>query len=392
MESDTNIEQEKFQTKGVILASTAHGMHDTYTGFLPALLPLLIQKFSLTNTSAGLLSLFMQLPSLFQPLLGQLADRKNLRILVILGPALTGAAMSLLGIAPSYGFLIFLLILAGLSSASLHTVGPVIMSRLAGKKLGKGVSFWMVGGEFGRSMGPVIVASVVSYLTLERLPWMMLGGIFTSILLYIKLRSLVLQPPKNVNGTNWKIILPKLRKVMIPLAFILFTRSLMSATMNVFLPTFLTNEGSTLLMAGASLSILQAAGVLGTLLSGPLSDRIGRRKVLAVSLSATPVFMFLFLQSSGIWQIPFLLLMGFFGISIIPVILAIVLENFPDNRSLANGIYMAIHLLLNSLGVLLVGKLGDLLGLRPTFLVSLALIPLGLPFVFFLPKSKHQKA
>ena len=387
MEPETNKEQENFQTTGVTLASAAHGIHDTYTGFLPALLPLLIQKFSLTNTTAGLLSLFMQLPSLFQPVLGHLADRKNLRILFILAPAFTGTAMSMLGIAPTYGFLAFLLVLAGLSSASLHTVGPAIMSRLAGNKLGKGVSFWMVGGEFGRALGPVIVATVVSYLTLEKLPWMLLAGVFTSVFLFFRFRSLVVHVPTNGNGTNWKVVLKKMSGVMIPLAFVLFTRSLMSATLTVFLPTLLTNEGSSLVMAGASLTILQIAGVGGTLLSGPLSDRVGRRKILAVSLTATPVCMFLFLQSEGAWQIPFLVLTGFFGISIIPVIMAIVLENFPENRSLANGLYQAIHFLLNSLGVLLAGRLGDLLGLRTTFLISLLVIPFGLPFLLLLPKS-----
>jgi len=391
MDSETNIEQGKFQTAGVILASTAHGMHDTYTGFLPALLPLLIQKFSLTNTTAGLLSFFMRLPSLLQPLIGQLADRANLRMLVILAPTFTGIAMSMLGIAPTYGVLVFLLVLAGLSSASLHAVGPAIMSRLAGNKLGKGVSFWMVGGELGRSLGPVIVVTVISYLTLERLPWLMLAGVFTSIFLYIKFKSLAIQPTRNGNGANWKIIFHKMRGVMVPLTFVLFTRTLMAATLTVFLPTLLTNEGSSLMMAGASLTILQVAGVMGTLLAGPLSDRYGRRGILVISYIATPVFMFLFLQSKGLWQIPFLVLTGFFGISVTPVIMAMVLENFPDNRSLANGIYMAVSFLLNSLGILLAGKLGDLLGLRYTFLLSIGLIPLGLPFIYFLPKSKRLR-
>ena len=237
----------------------------------------------------------------------------------------------------------------------------------------------------------MIVVTVISYLTLERLPWLMLAGVFTSIFLYIKFKSLAIQPTRNGNGANWKIIFHKMRGVMVPLTFVLFTRTLMAATLTVFLPTLLTNEGSSLMMAGASLTILQVAGVMGTLLAGPLSDRYGRRGILVISYIATPVFMFLFLQSKGLWQIPFLVLTGFFGISVTPVVMAMVLENFPDNRSLANGIYMAVSFLLNSLGILLAGKLGDLLGLRYTFLLSIGLIPLGLPFIYFLPKSKRLR-
>ena len=146
MNVETSLEHEKFQTSGVAIVSSAHAVHDTYTAFLPALLPVLIEKFSLTNTAAGLLSVFLQIPSLLQPFIGHLADRKNLRLLIILTPAITGAAMSLLSIAPAYGYLIFLLVIAGLSSASLHAIGPVLSGTLAGNKLGRGMSFWMVGG------------------------------------------------------------------------------------------------------------------------------------------------------------------------------------------------------------------------------------------------------
>ena len=115
MNTDASIEQDKFQTGGVTIVSTAHAVHDTYTAFLPALLPVLIQKFALTNTSAGLLSVSLQIPSLLQPFIGHLADRTNLRLMIIFTPAITGLAMSLLSIAPNYGFLVFLLVLAGLS-------------------------------------------------------------------------------------------------------------------------------------------------------------------------------------------------------------------------------------------------------------------------------------
>ena len=81
---DQTVEQEKFQTAGVAIVASGHGVHDTYTAFLPALLPVLMEKFSLTNTTAGLLTVFLQIPSLLQPFIGHLADRTNLRFFIIL--------------------------------------------------------------------------------------------------------------------------------------------------------------------------------------------------------------------------------------------------------------------------------------------------------------------
>ena len=98
--SAASADAERFQTAGVITVTGGHAVNDTYTSFLPPLLPSLIQSFGLSNTQAGLLSVFLQWPSVLQPFIGYLADRTNLRYLVILAPALTGMAMSLLGVAP----------------------------------------------------------------------------------------------------------------------------------------------------------------------------------------------------------------------------------------------------------------------------------------------------
>ena len=145
-------EAEQFQTDRVLTISAGHAVHDTYTGFLPPLLPALIDNLSLTKAEAGLLTVFNQVPSLLQPVIGHLADRVSLRYLVILSPAVTATAMSLLGIAPLYAMLALLLMVTGLSSAVLHAVAPVIAGRLSGKSLGRGMGIWMVGGELGRTL------------------------------------------------------------------------------------------------------------------------------------------------------------------------------------------------------------------------------------------------
>lgn len=389
MDIETNIEIEEFQTGGVTVVSTAHAVHDTYTSFLPALLPVLIEKFTLTNTMAGLLSVFLQSPSLLQPVIGHLADRVNLKWLIILTPAVTGSAMSLLGIAPNYGFLVFFVVLAGVSSAALHAVGPVVGSTFSGARLGKGMGFWMVGGELGRALGPLITVTAIGYFTLEGLPWLMLGGILVSVFLFEKLKKISTLTHTETNQLHWKIGLQKMRKVMVPLAIVLFARAMLIASLTIYLPTFLSIEGASLWMAGMSLTILQISGVIGALLAGGLSDKLGRRKLLVISYVSTPILMFLFMQTNNFLQFPFLILLGFSAISVTPVVMAIVLESFPDNRSFANGVYMAIIFVLSGLATLLVGVLGDLVDLRFTFYISAALLPLGLPFIRLLPKSHH---
>ena len=379
----------RFQTDRVTAMSASHAVHDTYSAFLPPLLPAFVESMSLTNTSAGLLTVFLTLPSLTQPFIGHLADRVGLRWAVILAPAVAGVTMSMLGIAPTYGVLVLLLLIAGTMSAALHAVGPVMTGRLSGNSLGRGMGFWMVGGELGRTLGPIIIVTGVGFLTLEGTPWLMIGGLVASALLWVGLKDLSGRPAGSESGLHWKQALRKMWPFLLPLAAIIVVRAFMVSALTTYLPIFLHSEGATLWFAGISLAVLEAAGVVGALLGGSLSDRVGRRWVLAVSLIVTPVFMFIFLATSGWLRFPLLLLLGFTALSVVPVIMALVQESFPENRALANGVYMATSFILRSGAVLLLGMMGDTWGMRTAFLVSAVLPILGLPFLWLLPSRQH---
>jgi FSR family fosmidomycin resistance protein-like MFS transporter len=386
--STAAVGESTFRAGKVSAIAAAHGVHDTYQAFLPPLLPLLIEKFSLIKTEAGLLSVFMTAPSLLQPFIGYLADRRSLRIFVILTPALTALAMSLVGIAPFYWLAAMLLLIAGLSSASLHATGPVLAGRLSASRLGLGMSFWMVGGELGRTLGPIIIVAAVSTLGVQRTPWLAVGGVLVSLWMAYQLRHLPRRHPESHQALPWKKAIITMRPVLIPLSIILVTRALAFVSVSTYLPTFLTEEGASLMLAGASLSVLEAAGVIGAMISGSLSDRIGRRPVMTFSLISTSLFIFLLLNLRGWLQFPALLGLGFGLLSMTPVVMAIVQESFPENRALANGIYMAVSFVSSSFATLAIGAIGDLFNLRTAYLLSAVLVLVGLPFLFRLPGSR----
>jgi len=205
--TNDGLELGPFQTGHVVTLSAGHAVHDTYTAFLAPLLPVLIEKFSLSNTGAGLLSLFMQGPSILQPFIGHLADSISMRYAVILAPAITGTMMSLLGIAPSYSVLAIFLFIAGLSSAGLHAVGPVMAGRVSGSSLGRAMGYWMVGGELGRTVGPILLVTAIGYLTLGGLSWLMIGGWIVSVILYLRLRSIPGRDPGAADALPWRAAL-----------------------------------------------------------------------------------------------------------------------------------------------------------------------------------------
>jgi len=384
-------EPERFQTDRVLTVSVGHAVHDTYTAFLAPLLPVFITTLSLSRTGAGLLTVFMQGPSLFQPLIGHLADRVSLRYFVILAPAVTSVMMSLLGVAPGYFVLALFLVVVGASSASLHAVGPVMAGNLSGRSLGRGMSFWMVGGELGRTLGPIMIVSAIRLLTLEGTPWLMIGGLLASAILYVRLKDVPGRPQNAGQGLPWRQALRSMGPLLFPLAGIIVARSFMSAALTTYLPTFLSEEGADLWLAGASLSVLEAAGMVGALLGGTMSDRLGRRLILFISMLVTPLFMFVFLATTGWGQFPLLLVLGFTSLSVTPVVMALVQESSPENRALANGVYMALSFTLRSGVVVALGALGDIFGLRMAFTASAVITLLGLPLIFLLPGKRPRK-
>jgi MFS transporter, FSR family, fosmidomycin resistance protein len=381
----------KFQTANVTFLSIGHWIQDTYQAFLPSFLPIFLETFSLNKMQGGALSSFSQFPSLLQPIIGYISDRRNLRWVVILTPAISAVAMSLIGVMPGFWTIAFLLLVAGTSSAGLHAVGPAITGKLSGEKLGRGMSFWMVAGEVGRALGPIAVVTAIELFGIKRTPWLMVFGLGASVLLYFRLRRIPDQRVLAHELTNWKPALKQVMPFVVVLSIINLSITFLISGVSTFLPTFLTGQGSTLWFAGASLTIMQAAGVIGAMVGGTLSDRLGRKPLLVAAFLISPLSLVLFLFTNGFLHYLFLIIMGFSTLSVQPILMAWIQQVFPEQRALANGLYMAFTFVIRSFIVILIGWMGDRIGLRDAFLVCAAVTLLGLPFILLTASSSGAK-
>jgi FSR family fosmidomycin resistance protein-like MFS transporter len=395
MEPDSALQTDKsyevgddnFQTGKILTLSIAHFIHDVYSSFLAPLLPLLIEKLSMSLTQAGFLSTVMQIPALLNPYIGVLADRISVRYLVILAPAMTAVPMSLIGMAPSYGMLLILLFVTGISVSVFHVPAPVMVADLSAARKGRGMSFFMTGGELARTVGPLVAVAAVSLFGLEDFYPVMIFGLLSSVWLYFKFRR---GPVKQVSPHRRLSILEtwrSLRHVLLPLTAILVTRGFMHASMTAFLPTYIKMETGNLWLAGVALSLFEAAGVAGVLTAGSISDGLGRRKTLLTSLLGAPLFLFLFTLTGGWLRVGALLVVGFTLLSTTPVMLALIQENARRSPAAANGLFMMTSFMARSAVVVVVGFIADRIGLNATYLISAGMGLLGIPFVLMLPKK-----
>jgi FSR family fosmidomycin resistance protein-like MFS transporter len=377
----------EFKTGRIIVLSVCHFIHDVYSSFLSPLLPLLIERLSMSLTQAGFLSSVMQIPALMNPYIGLLADRISVRYFIIFAPALTAVPMSLIGLAPSYAILLILLFITGISVSLFHVPSPVMISRLAGSKKGRGMSFYMTGGELARAIGPLVAVGMVSVFGLEGFYPIMVFGLAASAWLFFNFREVPITVDKSRNGSvlkTWR----ELRFILLPLTAILLARGFMHASITAFLPTFIKLETGDLWLAGAALTLFEISGVGGVFAAGSLSDRFGRRRILLISLLGAPVSLLVFAWIGGWFRFLTLVVIGFTLLSTTPVMLALVQEHAKSSPAAANGFFMMVSFMARSAIVVVVGVIGDWLGLRATYFVS-AIMGLGaIPFIIMLPQRK----
>lgn len=371
-----------FQTGNVVLISIAHFIHDVYSSFLAPILPLLIDKLSMSYTQAGFLTVIQRLPSLLNPMVGIMADRISIKYFVIISPAITVIVMSMLGWAPTYIILGALLLFMGIGASMFHVPAPVMIKQISGERIGKGMSFFMLGGELARSIGPLVILGAISSWGLEGTYKLIPFGLTASFILYLRFKNLT-PPSQKVKHTNKKIIaaLREYKNLFLMIFGILFFTSIIKGTITTFLTVYLTNQGDTLWYAGTALSVFQLAGAGGTFLSGTISDKMGRKNVLLISAILNPVLLFVFISTSGVFSFIVLLILGFFLFAFTPVLLAIVNESKSEFPTFLNGVFMTINFLTGAFTVSLIGISADFFSLESTYNIAAFIGLATIPFV-----------
>ncbi len=376
----------KFKQRQVLTISIAHLVHDIYSSFLAPILPLLIAKLGISYSMVGLLSTIQRAPALLNPIVGLLADKIALRYLVIIAPAITSISMSLIGLADNVIFLSVLLLVMGISSTFFHVPAPVMIKKVSGNKVGRGMGWFMFGGEMARTLGPLVILGAVSLWGLEGTYKLIPFGLAATLLLYFEFKKIRISEDyktKKKSKSIAKSIKPYI-PFFIALAGFTFFRAIIKSALTTFLPTYLSLQGESLWMGGISLSILELAGAAGTLLAGGISDKLGRKKTLLIISIMTPLLMLLFLVSSKSYSFIILIFIGLFMFGSTPIILAFIQDKAKERPAFMNSIYMTISFGLGALGVIIVGAMSDIFNMEISFQVSAVLSFGAIPFVLML--------
>ncbi len=352
--------------------ASAHVMVDGYGNIYAPLLPLLIPKLGLSLAAAGTLTMCFQLAaSVAQIGFGRLADRWRPRLLVMAGPVISVSVLSFIGVATTPQMLAVILIAGGLGAAAFHPPAAALAHRLGGDQPGFAMSVYITGGTLGFSFGPLMFAPFAERFGLTWTPLLALPGLVVVAFFLSRVPAMPLHPSSSGG-------LRTLRPYAKPLGLlylIVVLRTLTAISFATFVPVMLTRRGLSVSQAGTAVAIYLFASGLGGFFGGPIADRFGPRKVIALSLVLATPFLVVAPFLEG-WPFAVILAIGgLFLQSTLPVNVTFAQSLAPVSAATVSSIMMGFGWGTGGLSVPFVGMIADRVGIEPT-LSGLALVPL----------------
>ncbi len=354
------------------IAST-HVVVDAYNNIYAPLLPLLMPALGLSYAAAGTVAMCFQMAnSVAQLPFGALADRWRPRLLVMAGPLAAVVVGSFIGWATSAFTLAVILVIGGLGGAAFHPAAAALVYKMADHRKGLAMSAHLSGGSLGFAFAPVLFAPFVGYMGLRWSPLIMIPGLLA---LAFTLQHV---PPMSLPPAHERSTWATLRPAAVPLTLLYFTivfRTVTSYGFMVFAPTLLTQQGFTITEASAAVSLYLFASGIGGFLGGPLSDRIGARRVIVGSLVAAVPFMAV---APHLPPWGFTAMLAFGGLllqSTLPISVTFAQTFVKGGAATVSSLMMGFAWGMGSLSVPLVGAGADRYGIEQTLGV-LAFIPL----------------
>jgi FSR family fosmidomycin resistance protein-like MFS transporter len=368
------------------ILAAGHFITDINTGALPAFLPFIKEPLSLSYTMAATIILVFNLTSsVIQPAFGYFSDRWSIRWLLPVGPFLASLGLALLGLAPSYAWILLFASLSGIGQASYHPEGFKTVSLLSGPKKATVISFFHFGGNLGFAVGPILTTTFFTFMGLKGSVLFLIPGI---IMITVFLSTSQWKVPQALPTARGKTgSAPAARKALFPMSLLILTVTLRSATrlgLLTFVPFyFIKIQQSDPMIAGKVLSIFLLAGTAGIVIGGPLADRFGYKRTTLLSFAVSSILLFLFYFTQGTLSLVLFATAGMFIIMSNSVTMAIGQSLMPHNLGMASGLLLGLSMGMGGISTTLLGWVADQWGIATALQITF-ILPI-LAFLIFLP-------
>ncbi|MGJ7900905.1 MFS transporter [Lysobacter sp. 1R34A] len=379
------------------MLSVCHLLNDMIQSLLPAIYPLLKDAFKLDFGQIGLITLTFQVTaSLLQPLVGIYTDKRPMPYSLAIGMGFTLVGLLLLSRASSFPMLLLAAALVGSGSSVFHPESSRVASMASGGRHGLAQSLFQVGGNVGSALGPLLAAFVVMPRGQGSVGWFAFAALTAMVILSrvgVWYREQIpSMRKKQASATRATLSRKTIARSMAVLAVLIFSKYFYMASLSSYY-TFYLMEKFQLKAQDAQLHLFAFLGAVaaGTLLGGPIGDRIGRRYVIWFSILGVLPFTLLLPHADLFWTTALTVVIGLVLASAFSAILVYAQELVPGRTGVIAGLFFGFAFGMGGLGAAALGQLADRIGLAVVYELCAYLPAIGL-LAWFLPKLEKPAA
>jgi MFS transporter, FSR family, fosmidomycin resistance protein len=382
----------------LLMISLSHMLNDTIQSLIPSIYPLVKTNFHLSFTQIGLITLTFQLAaSIFQPLVGLYTDLRPKPFSLLVSMAFTFIGLLSLSRSGSFHVLLLSVALIGIGSSIFHPEASKVAYMAAGSKRGLAQSIFQVGGNAGSSLGPLLAALIIVPLGQSSIGWFCLLALIAMMVLFFVGRwyksNLIFLKQKNSRGESGHLLIPK-RKIIFSvliLVMLIFSKYFYLASMVSYLTFYLIEKFHvSIQQAQVFLFVFLFSVAAGTLLGGPVGDRIGRKYVIWFSILGVAPFTLLLPHVNLLGTAILSVFIGLILASAFSAILVYAQELLPGKVGLISGLFFGFAFGMGGLGSAVLGILADHRGIIYVYRVC-AFLPLIGVLTGFLPDIGGRK-
>ncbi|MBP7141934.1 MAG: MFS transporter [Opitutaceae bacterium] len=386
---------------GILAAlSVSHLLNDTIQGMLPAIYPMLKHTFALSFTQVGLITLaFQGTASLLQPLVGTMTDRRPLPFSLGIGMAITLLGIVCLSRAPNYPFVLVSSVLIGFGSAVFHPEASRLARLASGGRHGLAQSLFQVGGNLGSSLGPLLAAVLVMSGGQTHTLWFAPLAIIAIVILLrvggwyrAHLQSLHSRGVRRVTPTGMPFKRGVTVRALLVLISLVFSKYIYLTSLTSYFTFYLMDKFHVRPSSAQLLLFLFLFAVAaGTIIGGPVGDRIGRKIVIWISILGVAPFTLL-LPHVGLYATVLLsMVIGLVLASAFSAIIVYAQELVPGKVGLISGLFFGLAFGMAGIGSAILGSLADHTSIQFVF-HACAFLPLIGMLTIFLPRLPHPRS
>ena len=367
--------------------SFAHLLNDMMQSVIPAVYPLLKEKFDFSFAQIGVITLVFQLTSsLLQPVAGLYADMHPRPYSLAAGMCFTLVGLLVLAVAPAFGYILVAVGLIGCGSSVFHPESSRVAQLASGGRKGLAQSIFQVGGNAGSAMGPLLAALVIIPFGQGSIGWFALTALLAIFVLVRignwykrRLHIMARRPVSSIVAAAPPLPKSKIRMALFILGVLVFSKYFYIASMTNYFTFFLMDKfGVSVQESQYCLFAFLAASAAGTLFGGPLGDRIGRKYVIWGSILGAAPFTLLLPYTGLAMTIVLSVIIGLVISSAFSAILVYATDLMPDKVGMIAGVFFGLMFGLGGLGSAFFGWLADRTSIEFIFQISTLLPLLGI--------------